>query len=149
MATKKNKFLFHIGTGVLLNHFVSFPVSSGDLDLTMMINNGIWWSRIRADIFEMYKRNMVYKGMAQIKINGILKPKQIVDFTFTIKGKEYTEEFVVVTNEELDALSENGTTAHGILGGKFLSAHKWIVDYENNKLYEAIPLIKKKSTLGK
>lgn len=72
-------------------------------------------------------KNSIY-GM-----EGNSKEVHNIRINFSLKNKDYTEEFQVVDmTNAFDALKQDtGVTVHGIIGGSFFAKYGYVIDYKD------------------
>lgn len=116
-------------------------VTSGRLkNICFLIDTGATINSIFNFVYEHFKDEFKLVGDHSriMGIEGNYKEYPIVEGTLTFDNTDYTAEFSVVDMSDAVAQvqQETGLQLHGVLGTPFLVENKWILDFEQQKVFQ-------------
>lgn len=131
-------FSFPLNYGLSKTGLPLILVRIGDNDLCFILDTGSTNSLIDSNVVECF-RNIV-EPAGEYCISGIEGTKhkvEMITLPITVEGQKYKPQFCV--KPLFDTFSgiemESGIQVHGLLGSDFMLENKWIINFEELKVY--------------
>ena len=106
---------------------------NNDKKLNFLLDTGSDLSYINKSILPSLEYKEINESMNIISIGGNSQSLGCCDMTVTYKNKKFIDRFYISDLDEAFGVikAETGVQIHGILGSKFFSKYKYILDFEN------------------
>lgn len=132
-------FSFPISYGLTKTGLPVIPVIIGNRVIHLIVDTGATHCLIDASIPKQlgYHAVNLNRKNSIMGIDGNPDGGKVYEISFQFENQQFTQEFI--TKNIYDAMIEfelnHGLQVHGILGNDFLVKNKWIIDFDNLKIY--------------
>lgn len=104
-----------------------------DKKLNFLLDTGSDLSHINESLLPSLEYKKIDENKDIISIGGASQSLGCCDMTVTYKSQKFTERFYISNLDEAFGVikAETGVQVHGILGSKFFTKYKYVLDFEN------------------
>jgi len=135
-----------------MNYNISFPIAYAlektglplilvDIQghkVCLLLDTGSNKNLLNQKVYEYFKQHVEPSGQQEVfGLDGSAQKSHCVRLRFVFEGQEYSADFIVVDTERaFDQIqTESGIQIHGILGNEFFCLNKWIIDFDQCRVY--------------
>ncbi len=135
----RQKLSFPISYGLTKTGLPVIPVNIGKNVIHLIVDTGATHCLIDASIPKQMGHNAVYLGRKNsiAGVEGNPEEGEVLEISFQFENQKFTQEFITkdMSNAMIGFELNHGLRVHGILGNDFLVKNKWVIDYDNLKIY--------------
>lgn len=105
-------------------------------NLCFMIDTGATENILFSFVYDLFKNSFKHidNQGSVMSIDGTTYDTPLVQATFNIENKVYTNTFLILNvSDAIKSIeNESGIQIHGILGIQFLIENKWVINFDKN-----------------
>jgi len=133
-----NNFSFPLAFGLKKTGLPLIIVDVNGHNVCLLLDTGSNKNLLNQKVYDFFRDHAQPSGQQELfGLDGNAQHNTTVEMKFIFEGQEYSADFIVVDTERaFDQIqTESGIQIHGILGNEFFCLNKWIIDFDQCRVY--------------